>query len=479
MNRIVRSVLHALEEAGYEAYLVGGAVRDILMQREPHDYDVTTSARPEEIRAVGAAQGWHTVEINSERFGIVVLVVDGMTIETATFRGEAYGADSHRPASVWYADTLREDVLRRDFTVNALAMDQYGTVYDYVGGQKDLHKKRLVTVGDATRRFTEDALRLFRACRFTGQLGFIPDKTMLRAMPAAFYRVQGLSLERVVQEIDRLMLTPEVSKGLDVLVRSGLGACSCRQKENGVYREVPILPELSHLPETPQSRPFHVFDAWFHTLAAVAHTPADLTIRYAMLFHDVAKGLPGIRGIHKGRFTDYGHHNKGAEIATAILTRWGKRPAFVQRVAWLVQTHMKFHYYANTGEGDLAKWLRHEALQGPFRRTDELTDAVEQATAVAVGDIWGCGRTEANTQGTEEFGRFMADLARAMPVSTKDLHYDRRLTMQCGKETGACLHNLLQRVQNGQLENDPDVLYEAAEKWLKRQGEKNHEDQTR
>ena len=128
MEPRVRSVLEALNENGFEAYIVGGAVRDLLMKRQPHDYDVTTSARPKEIQQVAAAKGWHTVEIQSERFGIVVLVVDGLTVETASFRGESYGADSHRPEEVWYADSLREDVLRRDFTVNALAMDKDGQI---------------------------------------------------------------------------------------------------------------------------------------------------------------------------------------------------------------------------------------------------------------------------------------------------------------------------------------------------------------
>lgn len=468
MEPVVRSVLEALNEAGYEAYIVGGAVRDLLMKRTPHDYDVTTSARPEEIRAVAEARGWHTAEIRSERFGIVVLVVDGMTIETATFRGEAYGDDAHRPEQVWYASTLREDVLRRDFTVNALAMDKDGHIYDYTGGQKDIRKKRLVTVGDARRRFQEDALRLFRACRFTGQLDFLPDRELIQAMPEAFHRVAGLSVERVVSEIDRLMTTPAAYKGLDVLVRTGLGACSCRRRENGVYQDVPILPECSHLPSTPQSRPFHLFDAWFHTLAVVAHTPPDLTIRYVAFFHDVAKGMPGIRGVHKGRYTDYGHDAKGAEVAEAVLLRWRKPPDFAKRVAWLVKTHMKFHYFANTGQGDVDKWLRREALEGPFRRTDELVEAVRQATAVACGDVLGCGHREADTSGTESFGEYMALLASQMPVGTKDLRYDRRIPDACGRRTGECLRVLLKRVQNKELQNDADVLAEAAEKWLKR-----------
>lgn len=468
MEPIVRSVLTAINDAGFEAYIVGGAVRDMLMERTPHDYDVTTSARPEEIRKIATAQGWHTVEIKGECFGIVVLVVAGMTIETATFRDEAYGSDSHRPEQVWYAKTLREDVMRRDFTVNAMAMDREGHIYDYIGGQNDIRKKRLVTVGDATLRFHEDALRLFRACRFTGQLDFQPVKNLLRAMPTAFPRVAGLSLNRVVQEMDKLMVTPAAYKGLDVLVRSGLCNCSCRQKENGQYTTVPILPECSHLIDTPQSRPFHLFDAWFHTLAVVAHTPPDLTIRYAALFHDIAKGLPGIRGIHQGRYTDYGHDEKGAEMAQAILLRWQKRPAFADRVAWLVKTHMKFHYFANTGQGDVDKWLRREALEGPFHRTADLVEAVQQATAVAKGDALGCGNDHADTSGTESFGAYMIALAGQMPVSTKDLCYDKRIPDQCNRQTGQCLQVLLKRVQNKELQNDADILAEAAAKWMKR-----------
>jgi hypothetical protein len=203
-------------------------------------------------------------------------------------------------------------------------------------------------------------------------------------------------------------------------------------------------------------------------LASVAHTPADLTIRYAVFFHDIAKGMPGIRGIHDGRYTDYGHDEKGAELSRAILLRWRKSPAFAARVAWLVKTHMKFHYFANTGEGDVTKWLRREALEGPFRRTEELVEAMEQATEVARGDILGCGHEQADTTGTDSFGEYMKLAAGQMPVSTKDLHYDRRIPEQCGRQTGACLAVLLKRVQSKELQNDADILAKAASKWLKR-----------
>ena len=467
MKEVVHRILRALNDAGFEAYVVGGAVRDLLMHKEPHDYDITTSARPEEIMAVAAKQNWKSVDVNGKTFGVVVLVIDGKTYEVASFRGEVYGEDSHRPERVWYAASLREDVMRRDFTINALAMDAAGQVYDYVGGRKDIRKRRIAAVGNAKERFQEDALRLFRLCRFAGQLDFLPEKKTQDAMPQAFGRVAGLSSDRVVAEIERLLVTPAAYKGLDILVRSGLGNCSCRRKENGEYVNVPIMPEFSHLPDTPQSPPFHVFDAWIHTLAVISYTPADLTLRYAALFHDVAKGSAGIRGIRDGRYTDYGHDRAGARIAAEVMTRWRRNKACIRRVAWLVKTHMKFHYFANTGQGNVVKWLRHEAGSNDFHSTAELAAAVRQATALAVADAKGC-RPDANTDGTVSFGQYMEELAGSMPVGTGDLQYDRRVPEICGSRTGDCLRVLLKRVQDGTLANEPDVFADAAERWMKR-----------
>lgn len=467
MKEVVHRILRALNDAGFEAYVVGGAVRDLLMHKEPHDYDITTSARPEEIMAVAAKQNWKSVDVNGKTFGVVVLVIDGKTYEVASFRGEVYGEDSHRPERVWYAASLREDVMRRDFTINALAMDAAGQVYDYVGGRKDIRKRRIAAVGNAKERFQEDALRLFRLCRFAGQLDFLPEKKTQDAMPQAFGRVAGLSSDRVVAEIERLLVTPAAYKGLDILVRSGLGNCSCRRKENGEYVNIPIMPEFSHLPDTPQSPPFHVFDAWIHTLAVISYTPADLTLRYAALFHDVAKGSAGIRGIRDGRYTDYGHDRAGARIAAEVMTRWRRNKACIRRVSWLVKTHMKFHYFANTGQGNVVKWLRHEAGSNDFHSTAELAAAVRQATALAVADAKGC-RPDANTDGTVSFGKYMEELAGSMPVGTGDLQYDRRVPEICGSRTGDCLRVLLKRVQDGILANEPDVFADAAERWMKR-----------
>ncbi len=469
MTDSVRKWLGILEDHGYEAYIVGGAVRDKILGKEPSDQDVVTSAKPEAVLEIARRQGFSVVENLGHNFGVAVVIVDGVPIETAAFRSEAYGADSHRPSSVWYASSLEEDVSRRDFTVNALAMDVRGKIYDYVGGVDDIRHKRLRTVGDAGTRFQEDALRMFRACRFTGQLGFIPDEDILVGMTKAFPRVNGLSLERVRHELERLLVTPYAAKGLDILVQSGLAECSCRRKKNGAYESVPILPELFHLTQTPQSKPFHMHDAWYHTLAVVQNTPPELTVRLAALFHDAAKGLPGIRGFHHGRYTDYGHAEASREMAETALARLGMRPAMVRRVGWLVAGHMKFHDYAVSAESSLMRWLRLEARSGLFRRTADLVEAMTQLKQVAKADVIGCGYSKEGADNTENFGNFLIELAADMPIGTRDLRYGPEVVALCGSRTGACLQNLLSRVQGGGLENEAGELYAAAQRWLRRQ----------
>ena len=189
-----KKILTWLNGAGYEAYLVGGAVRDLLMGREPHDFDIVTAAHPDQVIEILSHAGASHANLVGKAFGVVVVGVDHKTYEVATYRREFYGAHAHRPEAIEYADSLEEDVLRRDFTVNGMAMDKGGRIIDLVGGQEDLKKKRLVTIGNPVDRFREDALRLFRACRFVAKLDFLPTKALLEAMPQAFDRVSGLSL---------------------------------------------------------------------------------------------------------------------------------------------------------------------------------------------------------------------------------------------------------------------------------------------
>ena len=155
-----------MNAAGYEAYLVGGAVRDLLLGKSPDDYDITTNALPEQVLAVCKQQDWKTVDQLGHNFGCVVIVINGVATEVTTFRGERYNdEDMHRPAATWLLQQSARGLSRRDFTVNAMALSLNGTLYDYFGGQQDLQQKILRTVGDAKQRFHEDALRMLRACR--------------------------------------------------------------------------------------------------------------------------------------------------------------------------------------------------------------------------------------------------------------------------------------------------------------------------
>lgn len=462
------AILRALTNAGFEGYAVGGCVRDLLLGKVPHDWDITTSAKPKETMKVLQDHGWKSIDGGGRRFGTVIGIVQGRPYEITTFRREFYGADSHRPAKVTFADSLKEDLERRDFTVNAMALDEYGLVYDYFGGQSDLDHKILRTVGNATERFQEDALRMFRACRFLGQLGFMADSSLVDGMSDAFDRVRGLSLERVKGEMEELLVSPHAAKGLDLLVRSGLNETSCRVKRNGTYYEVPVLPELSHLVGLPQMKQFHKYDGWYHTLAVVQHASPVLLNRWAALLHDVGKGMPGIRSIHDGKITDYGHDKKGAEMAGDILTRWEYPPKFIKRVVWLVANHMKYHYFANVPEADVVKWVRRLARSGEFSSQKDLHEAVEQMTDLTCADIIGCGEPETATEGHRSFAEYMEKIIDEIPVTSKELHYDKRVPEVLGAYVKDGMQNLLLRVQNGALKNDEDSIYEAAVKFRRR-----------
>ena len=322
----VLKTLQILNAAGYEAYVVGGAVRDMLLGIEPGDFDITTNARPEQIASVLRAAGYTLAENLGENFGVVVAVTEGHALEIATFRNEryAYGQDAHRPAEVWFCDTLQEDLSRRDFTVNAMAMDSFGKLYDFFCGQEDLKAKLLRAVGNPKQRFAEDALRMYRACRFVSQLDFTyvegndtaadvlgeydeeqtveqnlrsamikagkpvpadmktmgPDAQLTGSLdgngfgqPGTKYYLQkryvfdisqcrNLSLERVKTELDKMLLGKAAGKGLALFLSSGLANAQCRVRDKGTETFVDVLPELAHLPGLPQNIRFHCYNVW-------------------------------------------------------------------------------------------------------------------------------------------------------------------------------------------------------------------------
>lgn len=490
LPQYVHKALAAFNDRGFQAYVVGGAVRDLLLGKEPHDFDITTDARPEETVKICQSLGWGANDKLGNNFGCVLALAGAEQLEITTFRGERYSdADAHRPAEVWFTDDLREDLSRRDFTINALAIDRNGRIYDYFGGQQDLQKKILRTVGKAKERYTEDGLRMLRACRFVAQLGFdyVQEEGVLPPfgqegtpyyLPHCFdfpvERVEGLSFERVYRELDKLLVAPYAGKGLMLMMATGLCDCSCRMKRFGVVSQVAILPELRHLVGLPQNPRFHCYDVWEHTLLAIDNAPRDLAIRWALLLHDIGKGLPEIRRLNKeGQPTDPGHEAKSAEMAAEIFHRYHYPKGFRKLVIWLIAKHMRFAPMLITGEKTLLRWVRSEARSGAFQRQEYLVDAYEKLVQVFLSDM-GATHARENHKLMEEgrlIGEQVVALARErMPVAYSDLAVsgDELLKFCSQRKIKAVYQFLLLSVQNGNLPNEKPVLIRAAKKHLNR-----------
>ena len=486
-----KSILEALNAAGFEAYVVGGAVRDLLLGREPGDYDITTNARPEQVLALCQAKGWHTVDQLGQNFGCVMVVIDGCSTEVTTFRGESYDdSDAHRPANTWFCDKLEEDLARRDFTINAMALDIHGQIFDYYGGKADLAKRLIRPVGKAVVRYQEDALRMLRACRFVAQLGFdyvqdgVPGPACGMAgtpyylaqvphFPAE--RCRGLSLERVRKELEKLLVAEFAGKGLMLMLATGLLQQSCRVRQSGDYVPVPILPEAEHLLGLAQNPRFHIYDTWEHTLLAIDNSPRELAIRWALVLHDLGKGLSSVRIIKAdGQPSDPGHEAQSAIMAEAILQRLRYGEDFCRLVVWLVTQHMRFAPMLLTGEKTLRRWLRHEAAHGPFRTQAQLVAGYKLLTEVFLADM-GATHARENQQLMDEgraLGEQVIAMAQAsMPIATQDLAVNGRellalVPKNTIKETFAYL---IERVQSGNLPNEHDALLAALKKKLARQ----------
>jgi len=468
----VRLALGALRQAHRQAYIVGGAVRDLLRGLKPQDYDLATDAPPEEVAAIVSARGWKAVDRLGMNLGVTVAIIDGCPIEITTFRGERYGSDAHRPAQVWYAATLAEDLSRRDFTINAMALDAAGELVDPWGGAADLAQGIIRTVGDPAARFAEDALRMFRACRFAAQLGFSVDPALAAAIPGCLHRTAGLAVERIRNEIDKMLAAAHPAAGLDLFVRSGLAAARCRRRIDGQDTLVEILPELGHLVDLPQNSAYHRFDAWRHTLATVEGVRPEPALRWAALLHDVGKGLDGVRGVNRhGAWTDFGHARAGAEIARTALIRLGYGTPLVRLVRWLVASHMRLGAHSNWNMATAVRWVRKEAVSGGWPAAAALAGAFRLLGELGAADAAAAKDAPEQAAALAAAGNFLAALAEKIPVRPAELAVrgqDLLLVLGSGQQIGLFLKAALRRVQDGALANDRESLLKAAQRWQAR-----------
>jgi poly(A) polymerase len=332
-------VVERLRAAGYQAYLVGGCVRDLLLGRNPEDYDVATDARPE--RVVEMFPGALLV---GAHFGVVLVREGGAEVEVATFRSDHSYGDGRHPLSVEFETDPRQDVIRRDFTVNGLLLDPAtGQVLDHVGGRADLEARLIRAIGDPLRRFAEDHLRMLRAVRFAARLGFEIEPRTFEAIRVLRGRIRAISAERVRDELVRILVEGGARRGFELLDSSGL--------------LVEILPEVAAMKGVEQPPEFHPEgDVWVHTLLMLEQMKnPTVTLAAAVLLHDVGKP-PTFRVADRIRFD--GHAEAGAEMACEILRRLRFSHDDIRQVEALVRNHLRFKDVRNMRESTLKRFLR-------------------------------------------------------------------------------------------------------------------------
>jgi poly(A) polymerase len=349
MLEILVTLARRFRDQGYELYIVGGAVRDLLLGRETTaDSDLTTNARPDEIKHLVAPTHPLAIVTVGEQFGTVQLhyarpsagsangtttTTESETIEITTYRSDRYSSDSRKP-EVTFGDTLQGDLLRRDFTINAMASDPLtGDIVDPYGGQRDLERGLIRAVGDdPMRRFDEDPLRILRAARFAAQLGFTIEPNTLAAMRRQALTLQKISRERIRDEFTKLLLTPVPSVGIRLLVDLDLMPY--------------VVPEVLDLRGISQKAILEVVrskDVYDHVLKVVDRTSPRPEVRWAGLLHDIAK--PRTRSIQDGKLHFYGHEDVGAHMAYDILRRLKFGRPFIEHVCLLVRLHMRANGY--------------------------------------------------------------------------------------------------------------------------------------
>lgn len=317
----VTKVLDTIKANGYEAYLVGGCVRDGLMNKEPKDYDIATSARPEQILSMFTK----TIPTGLKH-GTVTVVEDEENIECTTFRIDGEYSDGRRPDCVSYAKTIEEDLSRRDFTMNAIAFDGDNYIDPY-NGISDIQNKTIKAVGSPSVRFNEDGLRMMRCIRFACQLEFRIDGMTQTAITSNSNLIKSISAERVRDEICKILISNNPGYGINLLLENGL-------------LEI-VLPELQKCVGFNQHNPYHDKDVHNHILTVVEGTTCDLITRLAALFHDIAKPdtfTLDDNGI--GHF--YGHELESAHMAMSIMKRLKFDNKSIDDVFLLVKDHLSY-----------------------------------------------------------------------------------------------------------------------------------------
>jgi poly(A) polymerase len=442
----VTRLISAFREAGHDLYLVGGTVRDLFLGRPQTDIDFATDALPDEIEKI--AREFGTIWLAGKEFGTVGLDLAGTKVEITTFRSDVYPRDSRKP-QVTFGRSIEEDLRRRDFTINAMAISLPSMqLVDPWGGAVDLHEKKLRTPIPAEQALDEDPLRMLRVARFVSQLRFTPDKVVVEAVRKMRKRLGIVSRERIRDEFSRLLLGDGVDDGLWLLVDTKLAE-----------EFIPEIPAL-RLEQDPIHR--HK-DVLAHTIAVTAKVSSRLRLRLAALFHDVGK--PATRAYEKGKVTFHHHEVVGARMTERRLRELRYPDAVVEDVRELVYLHLRFHTYG-LGWTDRAV-RRYVRDAGPL--LDDLNELVR------------CDCTTRNRRKAEELAKRMDQLEQRISELREKEELakirpplDGHQVMEfLGIEPGPLVGEALDYLLEVRLDEGPvpeDVAYEKLSAWAAERG---------
>ena len=426
----VLELINRLEDAGYETWVVGGCVRDHLMGNAPHDYDCCTAAAPEAMQAIFADR---QLVLAGLKHGTVGVVTDSGVVEITTFRTEGGYLDARHPDWVRFVRDVKEDLARRDFTVNAMAYSPRRGLCDPFGGREDLENGVLRAVGDPVLRFREDALRILRGLRFAARFGFEIEQNTRAAMHTQIAGLDALAQERVMTELEGFLLS---AKAADILAGAEL-----------LFR---VIPELAPQLGFDQRNPHHEHDIFTHTALVVERAPKDPVMRLTALLHDVGK-VDTFSLDEKGVGHFYGHAQVGAELADGILRRLKCSNALREEVVWLIRHHMdRFPCDEKAARKCLSK-------NGLLR--------MERLTMQQMADFGG----KVDEGDLDEWLRLLREVDRkegALTLKTLAVKGNDLLALGVspGKRVGELLNDLLNLVLAGELPNERDALLEYVRK---------------
>ena len=433
------AVVERLESRGYEAYVVGGCVRDSLLGRQPNDWDVCTNALPEDVLRV--FRRFHVIKTGLQH-GTVTVMSDKQPVEVTTFRIDGHYSDNRHPDAVSFVSRVEEDLARRDFTINAMAYSPTRGLVDAFGGQEDLAAGLIRCVGEPDARCNEDGLRIMRALRFAARFGFAIERETAASVRRNRHLLENVSAERIFKELKGILVGAGV---LDMLLAFP-EVFSC------------IIPELAPSIGFDQHTPYHCYDVWTHSAYAVAAAPADEILRLTMLLHDVGK--PGCFSMGEdGRGHFYGHPAAGEKLTKTILQRLKSDNATLSTICTLVRVHDMTMPTTVPGMRRLVGKLGVENVRRllDVQRADHAAHSdYDHASGVAL---------------IRDAAELLEDVLEMEPAFTvKDLAINGNTLMQLGMKPGPAmkqvLETLLAAVQEGELENTTDALIKKSERLI-------------